>query len=72
MIFKKINPVIAAIVEAINIAILELMISSLFSNAKRLIKIDIVNPIPPKIAAPNRELQFKLFGKIPIPRRTPK
>ena len=63
---------IKAIVEAIKIAIFELIMSSLLSKANRLIKIDIVNPIPPKIATPNIEFQFKLLGSTPIPSSTPK
>ena len=67
-----IKPIIAAMKEAIKMAILEFTISESVSNAKSVIKMDIVNPIPPNIPAQKMFFHCKPFGKTPIPISTPK
>ena len=58
--------------EAIKMAILEFTISESVSNAKSVMKMDIVNPIPPNIPAPKMFFQCKPFGKMQSPKVTPK
>lgn len=70
--FKISNPKMAAMVEAIIILNLEAIIISILLNAKFVIKIDIVNPIPAKQAVPNINRQFKSSGSKPIPILTAK
>ena len=53
-------------------AIFEFTISDSLSNAKSVIKMDIVNPIPPNIPAPKMFFQCNPFGKMQIPKVTPK
>ncbi len=67
-----IKPVIAAMNEAIKMAILEFTISESVSNAKSVMKMDIVKPIPPNIPAPKMFLHCNPFGKMQIPKVTPK
>jgi len=58
-------------IEAIIIAILEKTIISGSLKAKRVIKMDIVKPIPPSIPAPNMCAHFKFFGRAHNPALTP-
>jgi hypothetical protein len=67
-----IKPVIAAMNEAIKMAILEFTISESVSNAKSVMKMDIVKPIPPNIPAPKMFFHCKLLGKTQSPNVTPK
>jgi len=58
--------------EAIKMAIFEKIITSSpsFLKANRVIKIDIVNPIPPNIPAPNMFFHFKSLGNLLMPKLT--
>lgn len=66
---KPNNP---AMKEASKIAILEKVITSGSSKASKVIKIDIVNPIPPSIPAPITYDHFRSFGSVQTPNVTPK
>lgn len=55
-------PATADIVDAIIILSLLFVISSVFVNARLVIKIDIVNPIPARLAAPNISFQLTPWG----------
>ena len=66
------KPVIAAMKEAIKMAIFEFTISESVSNAKSVMKMDIVKPIPPNIPAPKMFFQCNPFGKMQSPKVTPK
>lgn len=54
--------------EAIKIAIFELFIVSALSNARSVMKIDIVKPIPPKKPAPIIFFHLKSEGRAQSPR----
>lgn len=58
--------------EAIKMAILEFTISESVSNAKSVMKMDIVKPIPPNIPAPKMFFHCNPFGKLQSPKVTPK
>ena len=65
------KPVAPAIREAIRIAIFEAFVVSIFPiNARLAMKIDIVNPTPPRIPAPEICRQFKSDGKRHMPLAT--
>ena len=68
---RTINPIIPAINEAIRIAIFELFTMSSLSNARRVTKIDIVKPIPPKKPAPIIFFHFKSDGIRQSPKPAP-
>jgi hypothetical protein len=67
-----IKPDIAAMKEAIKMAIFELTISASLSNAKSVMKMDMVKPIPPNIPAPKMFFHCNPFGKMQSPNVTPK
>ena len=57
--------------EAIKMAILEWLMTSLSSKASRVMKIDMVNPIPPKNPAPIIFFHFRSLGKAQSPKPVP-
>ena len=65
--FKYTYPVIPEIREASRTANLELTITDASSKARRVMKIDIVKPIPARIPAPAICLKFRSEGKFPSP-----
>ena len=68
---RNIKPIVPAINDAIRIAIFELFMISILSKASRVIKIDIVKPIPPKKPAPIILFHFKSVGNAQSPKPTP-
>ena len=60
-----VKPRIPAVVEVMRIKNFDCSWIAAFSNDKRAIKIDIVNPIPASIARPKIWLQADPFGKAP-------
>ena len=65
------KPIVPAVSEAKRIAIFEAFIVSVFPTKARLVmKNDIVNPIPPRIPAPEICRQFKSGGKRHMPLAT--
>ena len=57
--------------EAVRIAIFELVMISSLLNARSVMKIDIVKPIPPKKPAPTIFFHFKSDGITQSPKPTP-
>ena len=70
--FKTKKPKSPAINEEIKIINFELFIIVSLSKASKVIKIDIVNPIPPKSPTPKIAFQFKSFGSLQNPNFTAK
>ena len=68
---RKINPIVPAINEAIRIAIFELLTTLSLANARSVMKIDMVKPIPPKNPAPIMFFHFKSDGITQSPKPTP-
>ena len=62
--FKLINPIVPAIKEESRMMNFALLITVTSSKAKRVTKMDIVNPIPPNIPTPAIFFQFKFFGNL--------
>ena len=67
VIFKNTNPKTPAINEESRIINLALFITVSFSKANKVIKIDIVKPIPPKKPTPNTDFQLISLGNLQIP-----
>lgn len=67
-----IKPEIAAMNEAIKMEILEMTISDSLLNAKSVIKMDMVKPIPPNIPAPKMFFHSNFLGNTQSPKVTPK
>ena len=65
------KPIVPAISEERRIAIFELLTMSVLSKASRVMKIDIVKPIPPKKPAPIIFFHFKSVGNTQSPKPTP-
>jgi len=64
LLFSQINPIAPERNDAINIINLELLIIWLSSKANNVIKIDIVNPIPPRKPDPNNWFQLISLGNL--------
>ena len=60
--FNQINPIMPETNDATSIINLALLIKSLSSKAIKVMKMDMVNPIPPKNPIPNNEFQFMSSG----------
>ena len=69
--FKRTNPIVPATNEPIKIAILEVLIITGMLYARRSMKIDIVNPMPPKKPIPRIYTHFTSAGKEHMPELTP-
>ena len=68
--FKLINPIVPAIKEESRMMNFALLITVTSSKAKRVTKMDIVKPIPPKNPTPNMDFQCKSRGSLQIPNFT--
>ena len=68
--FKLTNPIIPAIKEESRMMNFALLITVTSSKAKRVTKMDIVKPIPPKNPTPNMDFQCKSLGSLQIPNFT--
>jgi hypothetical protein len=66
------NPKSPAVNEEIKITNFELFMIISLSNASKVTKIDIVNPIPPKSPTPKIDFQFRSVGSLQSPRVTAK
>jgi len=69
--FSIINPMLPATIEATIIAILESLTGSAVSNAKRVMKIDMVKPMPPRKPTPMMFFHFNSAGSVHHPMATP-
>ena len=67
MAFKNTNPKTPATNEESKIINLALLITASLSKANKVIKIDIVNPIPPKKPTPKTDFQFISLGNLHKP-----
>lgn len=65
--FNNKKPKTPAVKEAIKITNFELLMIVWSSKARSVIKIDIVNPIPPKSPTPKMDFQLSLFGSLQSP-----
>ncbi len=70
--FKLSNPKVPATKEDSKIISLALLIVVSLSKASNVMKMDIVNPIPPKSPTPKIAFQFKSFGSLQNPNFTAK
>ena len=70
--FKNVKPIIPAISEEIRITNLALLIIASSSKANKVIKIDIVKPIPAKKPTPIIDFQFRSTGNLHRPKATVK
>ena len=68
--FKLTNPIIPAIKEESRMMNFALLITVTSSKAKRVTKIDIVKPIPPKKPTANMDFHCKSRGSLQIPNFT--
>ena len=64
MLFKYIKPIIPATKEETKIIILELSMCSPSEKARRVMNIDMVNPIPPKNPTPIMAFQLMSSGRL--------
>ncbi len=72
MFFKKRKPIKPAINEESKIMNFALLIKVLSSKASKVMKIDMVNPIPPRNPTPMTVFQVKSFGSLHMPAETAK
>ena len=70
--FKPTNPMSPVINDEIKITNFALLIMVSLSKARSVIKIDIVNPMPPKNPTPIIDFQFKSSGSLQSPNETAK
>lgn len=68
--FRMMNPAIPETREAMSIAIFEILIKTGSVKARSVMKMDIVNPIPPSNPAPSITLHFKPCGSSERPAAT--
>ena len=68
--FKLTNPIIPAIKEESRMMNFALLITVTSSKAKRVTKMDIVKPIPPKKPTPITDFQFRPSGSLQMPKLT--